>query len=271
MAARPSWHGAVEALRRAQTARGRAQIGAYALEGVRLHERAVRAGVALRAALVSAALAADPQPRVQALLADLTAAGCPPIVAPDAVLTEFTEGRGLGQIVGLAELPAPVGLPELIAARRPPLALILADIVEPGNVGALIRTAHAAGATAVIAVGVSDPYHPKAVRTAMGSLFKLPVARAPALLPALTTLRELGVQTAAALTAGGTPLPQAAFAPGGVALCLGGEYHGLPAAVRDAFDLAVSIPMPGGVDSYSVNAAAAILLYTAAQAMLRGG
>jgi TrmH family RNA methyltransferase len=257
------WRGSAERVRRTLTARGRTQSGYFSIEGIRLHERALRAGKQVETAVLSESLAASRSPRVQALLADLQSAGSRLVVVPDNVVAELTEGRDLGAILGLVALPASPSLPAIVSAQpaRPPLLLVAADIKEPGNTGALVRTALAGGATAFIASGISDPYHPKAVRTSMGSLFKLPVITAGDTRQLLQELSELGVARAGLAVDGELLLPQVTFADGGVALIVGSEAWGLAPESRALVDYLVSIPMREGVDSYSVNAAAAIALY----------
>ncbi len=132
---------------------------------------------------------------------------------------------------------------------------------DPGNVGALTRTALASGATALIAAGISDPYHPRAVRTSMGSLFRIPILRVQSGKALLDELRTLGVVTIGMVTGGGTPLPRVDLRDTPTALFVGREAFGLDGSTIDSLDHLVSIPMASAVDSYSVNAAAAIALY----------
>jgi TrmH family RNA methyltransferase len=131
---------------------------------------------------------------------------------------------------------------------RPP-CLYLHGVGDPGNVGAIVRTAHGLlGGTVVIGPDCADPYGPKAVRASMGSIFGQPLLRA-------------GV--------GATPRPRIAFvAHGGeglggldevATLCLGAERDGLPADVLRECDAKVTIPLrAGGAESLNVAAAAAI-------------
>ena len=175
VAANESWQGDLERLRRAQTARGRAQSGTISIEGLRLHERALRAGRTVELALVGTAVLNSDSRRVQTLLAALREAGTRVVVVPDGIIQAETGGRDLGALLGLLARPTQPSLDELMREAARPLFLAAVDIREPGNVGALARTAHAAGATAFLTSGASDPYHPKALRTSMGSLLKLPV------------------------------------------------------------------------------------------------
>ena len=206
----------------------------------------------------------------------MAAAGCPVTPAPDAIMADLTAGRDLGQLLGLVRLPPPVTLSELLpppntpTAAVPPApphpcspALFLAavDITDPGNVGALTRTAHAAGAAALLVTGASDPFHPRATHISRGSIFKLPIVAYADAAALLTELHRLGVASVATTANDGAPLPRLARPPGPVAVLMGNEAEGLPAEVATTVDIRVTIPMAAGVDSYSVNAAAAIVLY----------
>lgn len=259
------WESIAEMVRRVSSRQGRRRSGLYAIEGTRLVERALRAGAPMTAVLAAERLVATPDPRHRALFDTLHLATVPLVVAPDAVMAELTEGRDLGRVLGLVRLPLPMTLDELLARVADPLppALFLAaiDITDPGNVGALTRTAHAAGATALLVAGASDPFHPRATRISRGSIFRLPIVpyATAAALPA--DLRRCGVTAVATSASGGVSLPDLPPSSGPLAVLMGNEAEGLPPEVATAVDVCVTIPMPPGVDSYSVNAAAAIVLY----------
>lgn len=133
------------------------------------------------------------------------------------------------------------------AATAP--CLYLHGVADPGNVGTIVRTAHALlGGSVVLGPGCADPFSPKAVRASMGSIFAQPVVRA-------------GIES--------TPAPRAALvahggsAPGtlqgAATLCLGAEREGLPDEVLTACELQVTIPLqPDGAESLNVAAVAAI-------------
>jgi TrmH family RNA methyltransferase len=239
------------------TAKGRARYGRFSIEGTRLFERAVRAHVPITHALVGELFGQNERER--ALLDALQATDCTIAIAPDVEMMELTNGRSLGAILGLINTPTPPPLIEILTGR--PLLLTAVEIVDPGNVGAMVRTAHALGATAFVTIGVSDPFHPKAVRTAMGSLFKLPIYRFPTLSPFLDALRRHEIPTIATVSDDGVPLPEARLSAQGGAVLMGNEYWGLDEAVITAVSQRVTIPMADGIDSFSVNAAAAIMLY----------
>ncbi len=134
----------------------------------------------------------------------------------------------------------------------------LSGVRDPGNVGAVIRSAHAlADGPVVLGPGCADPYSPKAVRASMGSVFARPPARGR--LRDLEGLR-LGLDPRAAATLGETELRPP------LVLCLGGEREGLPRG--EALDATARIPIrAGGPESLNVAAAAAVALYEVANRM----
>lgn len=263
-------------IRRVETTTGRRRAGLYAIEGTRLIERALRAGASLEVVLMAERLATDTASRAAALRAALADAGCPVVVAADRVLDELTAGRDLGPIVGLVRLPPPRALADVLdehlaAAQSPPvprppappLFLAAIDIRDPGNVGALTRTAHAAGARALLVTDAADPYHPRATRISRGSIFKLPVVQYESGDALLADLRRHRVVVVAAVAADGAPLPAVEWPNQPAAILMGNEGEGLPPPLLSGVDVRLTIPMAAGVDSYSVNAAAAIILYAA--------
>jgi RNA methyltransferase, TrmH family len=176
-------------------------------------------------------------------------------------------------LAGLADTSTPQGLvavvPSVVAGldglpAAPRLVCVLVEARDPGNAGTVIRTADAFGADAVVlTAGSVDPEHPRAVRAAAGSLFHLPVLAGvawPALRAALRDrgLRLVGADPHAADAVSAAPLHQP------TALVLGSEAHGLPATARDDLDLVVRLPMHGRAESLNLAAAAAVLLYEAA-------
>jgi TrmH family RNA methyltransferase len=263
MGNRDKWRGAVEAVRRAETAKGRAASGYFSIEGIRLHERAIRAGWQVEKAILAQSFYEDNSPRVQALIEELAKNGCRLFPVADEVAAELTDGRDLGAIIGLLRRPEPPLLRDVVAADpdQSRLLLVAADIKEPGNTGALMRTALAGGASGFVACGISDPYHPKALRTSMGSLFKLPVLTYSSTKALMPDLAALGMFSMGLAVEGDVSLPIVDFPEGGVALFVGSESWGLAHHVQQELDCLVTIPMREGVDSYSVNAAAAIALY----------
>jgi RNA methyltransferase, TrmH family len=140
------------------------------------------------------------------------------------------------------------------------LTTYLQGVRDPGNVGTVIRTAHAlCDGPVVIGPECADPYSPKAVRASMGSVFARPPARAE-----LSELRGLKV----ALDARAEAAVGELMLEPPIVVCLGGERSGLPAAIEAGADLSARIPMrPDGPDSLNVAAAAAVALHEVANRM----
>jgi TrmH family RNA methyltransferase len=141
------------------------------------------------------------------------------------------------------------------------LLVYLHGVEDPGNVGTIIRSAHAlAGATVVLGPGCADPFSPKSVRASMGSIFARPPARSP--------LAQLPGRRIALDAARGASLRELELGPGPAVLCLGAEREGLPQEVLEQADAVARIPLrTGGPDSLNVAMAATVALYEAAHRM----
>ena len=158
----------------------------------------------------------------------------------------------------LAEVSSLAHPPRVIAVYRRgdlprgtrPVTLALWQVGDPGNVGTLLRAADAFGAGVALSEGCADPTGPKAVRAAMGSLFRVP----------LSGFDEPQGKRVALVPHGGIPLPEL-DAGGNVVLVLGAEREGLPGDVLERCDELASIPQPGGGESLNVAMAGAIALY----------
>jgi TrmH family RNA methyltransferase len=142
-----------------------------------------------------------------------------------------------------------------------PLVVITEDVEKPGNVGAILRSADAVGANAVIAVGGTDLFNPNVIRASVGTVFSMPVATASAP-EAAAWLRERAIRIVTSRV-DAARLHVDADLRGAVAIVLGSEASGLSAAWRTPDIEAVRLPMLGVADSLNVSAAAAVLLYEA--------
>jgi TrmH family RNA methyltransferase len=173
----------------------------------------------------------------------------------------------------LSPVNSPTGV--VASARRPTVAktailqpapaLVLAatGLQDPGNAGAIIRSAAAAGATGVVLdEGSADPWGWKALRASMGSAFRTPVLRTRMLANMTREWRAAGLRIVATVPRAGTPMHDLDFTRPMV-LLLGGEGAGLPDAMVTGADWRVSIPMRGGIESLNAAVAAAVLLYEA--------
>ena len=257
-----SWKSIAAEIERTATARGRAASGRFSIEGFRLLERAVATGVTIDAVLVGESSLRKADRRAEILIDKLEQLGVEIATAPDLGLSQLIEGRETGAVTALLPIPEPVTLDSIADAEGSKRLLVAVQVDDPGNVGALTRTALAGGAEALVLIGPGDPYHPRAVRISRGSLFRLPVVRLDSTEALLDAAQRWKLRTVAAITHGGEPLDQ--FQPEGddrVAICVGSEAFGLSEEFVEQLDWSTTIPMTAGVDSYSVHAAAAILLY----------
>ncbi|HIG10287.1 MAG: RNA methyltransferase [bacterium] len=268
-----SWQRCLAELRQCESAAGRAALDGFSIEGLRLVERALRARAALEFVVLADSLMHSERPRERALVQALSACeGLELLAAPDAELTEFVQGRSFGALVGFVRRAPETSLARIFEAADADNgatgAVVLAaiDVQDPGNVGALVRTAHAAGACAFLAVGYCDPFHPKALRTSMGSSLCLPILTCAGTSKLRQAVKGAQATTLAAVSRGGTPLSRWRRSAKRLVLCLGSEAFGLPREFIATLDETVTIRQSSSIDSYSVNAAAAILLHRTLEA-----
>jgi len=147
------------------------------------------------------------------------------------------------------------------------LVMVLAAVQDPGNVGTVLRSAEAFGATGVVTTkGSADPWSPKALRASAGAALRLPVLRGMAIPVLLAQLRVAGVKiyAAGAHQRGAVPEASGGDLTEPCAIFIGSEGAGLPPEVESAADAQITIPITG-VESLNAGVAASILLYEAAR------
>jgi TrmH family RNA methyltransferase len=229
------------------------------LDGAHLIAEAIAAQLPVRVAIVRSD--AVDRPEIQSLLRLMDRAGVDLRVAPAAVMDAVSPVRSPSPIVALAEEPP--GSMERVFSPFPPLVVITADVQDPGNVGAIIRVAEAAGASGTIAAGRSaSPFGWKAIRGSMGSALRLPVTQNASVEDAVRRCRAAACRIVATVPRGGTSLFEADLA-GPLAVAIGGEGAGLSPGVIEGADLRVSVPMRAPMESLNAAVTAALLLYEA--------
>lgn len=240
------------------------------IEGVRLVEEALRHALPLEAVAYSPSLAETP--RGAALLKVLRRQPCRGAVLPENLMAQVSDMETAPGVVALGRRPA-AALPTVPDAA-PPLFVLADGLQSPGNLGALIRTAAAAGATAVLAtVGTADPFQPKALRASAGAAFRLPILAGPETPAQVRRLLQQGVRLVAADPHGDTPYDAFDWRRP-VMVWFGSEGHGFRAArdgVQAQPDARLVIPMDGGVESLNVAVAGGVLLYEARRRRAAGG
>ena len=235
----------------------RTEHGLYIAESALVLERALRSGHAPRAVL---ALGGSVDEAV-ALVGD----DVPVYSGPGELLAELTGyilHRGLIASMHRPALPAPEDL--LRDARR---VVVLENVADPTNVGAVFRSVAAIGADAVLVTPrCSDPYYRRAIRVSMGTVLQVPWTRVGDWPSTRELLAASGFHIAAlALSDDAVSLRDfAADAPDRVALVLGAEGTGLTPEAVAAADTVVKIPMAHGIDSLNVAATAAVAMYALA-------
>lgn len=235
--------------------RGRERRGLTLAEGVRLVEEALAAKIVIRGAAVAPAL--EGTPRGAALKARLMALGTPLETLADDELAGVADTEHPQGIVAVVEPPA-WRLAQIAPGPRG-VVLVLDGVQDPGNVGALARTALGLGAAGLLALpGTADLLNPKALRGSMGALFRLPTVHVTPE-ECLAWARDAGVELWATAR-DGVPVGQVRPA-GPVGLLLGNEGAGLDPSLVAAAGRTVAIPLAGPVESLNVAVAAGILLY----------
>ena len=160
----------------------------------------------------------------------------------------------------LAVVPAVGSVPRELPLPDNPLVLIAESVEKPGNLGAMLRTADAAGVDAVVAADpVTDWGNPNVVRSSKGTVFSVPVATATTA-ETLAWARECGIRLIAA-TPAASELHTDVDLTGPVAILVGTEKEGLTPEALDGADVRVRIPMTGKANSLNVATSAAIILY----------
>jgi TrmH family RNA methyltransferase len=228
------------------------------VDGAREIKQALAAGVRPSEAFVCDSLCrtADAQEAAERLVA----CGCDVWQVTAEVFAKIAFGEREAGVLLVAETPA-TSLATLNPRGTGPIAVI-EGIEKPGNVGAVLRSADAAGVAAVIVADpVTDLFNPNCIRASLGAVFQLPVCTATSA-QTLEWLRERRLAIFAARVDGQLDYTAAPLAAE-CAIVLGSEAAGLTSAWHEQDITAIQVPMRGAVDSLNISAAAAVLFYEA--------
>ena len=266
----------------------RRQRGRILIDGARELHRALDAGVRMLEVFVCEPLCHGDD--AQRLLPALPQSGCEILYVGEAVFEKLAFGHRSEGVLGVAEMPRPTlehvaaqlgwdGLgwggsltatptilstapPTAQSARIVPLVAVLEGVEKPGNVGAVLRSADAAGVSAVILADPrTDLYNPNAIRASLGTIFTMPVCEA-ASGDVLARLREHNYSILAARVDGAVSYTEVDYRRP-TAIVLGSEAEGLSPIWTGDDILAVRLPMCGVADSLNVSVTAAVLFYEA--------
>ncbi len=265
--------------------------GAVGVEGVRLVEEALTSGCPVEAVLFSesaeryrdrlAPLVARPETGFPVLcttdrlfegIADTEhPQGVAALVVPHAsTLEQMVKGEVAGTASRSGRFSDTQQEPKTCAA----LLVVLAGVQDPGNVGTIVRTAAAFGATGIVTAasgqsGTASPFAPKAMRASAGAALHLPILTGMALAVVLMQLKLIGIRTVASCAHQSDEENSGVRAPWQIewceptALLVGNEGAGLPEEIVHAADTRIHIPMATQVESLNAAAAAAVVLYEA--------
>lgn len=246
----------IKVYRSLATAKGRREHGLFQLEGTSLIAEAVAAGVAVQRVYWCPERVRHARERE---LLEALAEGAELFTVSERVLGQMSSTVTPQPIAAEAPIPE-TGLDD-VELRESCLIVAPVHVQDPGNIGTIIRTAHAVGATAVVAVGnCVDLYAPKVVRATMGSLFWMPAVREPEPARLLAWCRQHDVSVVAATVGAEESLPEMAFDPR-TTIALGSESQGLSEEFSAPDVRRAAIPMPGGAESLNVAVAAGIMMY----------
>lgn len=232
-------------------------------QGARAVRAAFAAGAGVRELYVAPDLLAGG--RDSDVVAAAERSGAAVVEVGVAAFASLTHGRPDGLLAVVQRPPTDL---EALEMGDEPLVVLAVGIERPGNLGAIARTACAAGADAlVVADPRTDVFHRETIRGSVGAVFRLRCAAAPTR-PVLAWLRARRIRIVATTPVAATPYWGAAYR-GAVAIALGCERHGLSSVWLDAAEEHVSIPAYGPVDSLNVAVAAGVVLCETARARRR--
>jgi TrmH family RNA methyltransferase len=245
-------------LRRALAHPGRDASGLAGIEGPNLLEEALRAG--LRVTTVFVAQGSEQLLEGFALPAETEVLLLPRELLDSALATETPQ-----PVAALIEPPAWSWADVLGGANKTaPLIVVLAGLQNPGNLGTILRSAEAFGATGILSLpGTVSEWNPKAVRASAGSVFRLPLLAVSAE-DCFTLLRKASVKIWTTAVHG-AEAADCIDLRGPVALMIGNEGNGVPQELAAQADGAVTIPCPGPVESLNAAVASSVLLYEASR------
>jgi len=251
-------HPAVKEARELSTSAGRQKHQAFAIEGLKNLQLALRLGKSLRSVFISQkSLLRFPQ----SALHDLARRNTPAYSASPSIIAKILATRYQPDSECVSVIQMEQWNLQRLTARKPDFVLLCDHVVDPRNLGVTIRTADAASADAVILTpGCADPYSRSTVRASTGSILNVPILPDESPKASLKRLKEVGLNIIASSAVEGKPiwdhdLTQPA------ALILGNETTGVSPELRSLADSTLRIPTHGSAHSLNVAVASAVILF----------
>jgi TrmH family RNA methyltransferase len=235
--------------------------GECAIEGVKLVEEALRSGLHLNTLFFSEAA----RPLAEKLLPQI-ASRTETLVLPDALFKSIVPSDSPQGVAALLKLPA-FSIDQLVSRAGDGPLVVVAGLQDPGNLGTILRSAEAFGASGIfLTEGSVSPYNSKVLRGSAGSIFRVPFLQISSaeLIP---LLRGRKIRLLATSSHEGTPLPQISWTLP-FAVFMGNEGAGLSREIMRQVDETMAIPQANQVESLNAGVAASIVLYEAAKNLL---
>lgn len=228
-------------------------------EGEKILSGALDAGAELESLFVASGVPLSAE--TEKLLGRAKAAGIRIFDLAPGVIERVSDTVAPQPVLGIVRTPR-ASLGDLAEAD---FVVVCIDVRDPGNAGAVIRAADAAGARGVVCCeGTVDPFNPKTVRSSAGSVLHLPVVSGGEPDKVLDVLGNYGLRRLAAVAHGGSAHTEADLSPP-VALILGNEASGLPESLLGQVDARITVQMSGRAESLNVSMAAAVLCFEVAR------
>ncbi len=244
--------------------KGREESGTFMAEGLKLVIDALELGWTIRTLVY--AKAAKGKPLVEQAAVNTVASGGLVLEVSEKVISSITRRDNPQMVVGIFDQKWKPLRDIRPAAGETYVALD--RVRDPGNLGTIIRTADAAGASGVILVGdCTDPFSLETVRATMGSVFAMPVARA-SVDEFLSWRKTAGVSVVATHLAGSVDYRTIDYKKKPVVLLMGNEQSGLPPQLASQADQLARIPQQGRADSLNLAIASAVMLFEARRHLL---
>jgi len=231
---------------------------AFLIEGVKMVEEALRDAVGVKSVVAAPSLV---QHHGKGILKLAEHRGVEVLWISDRLMDAVAESKTPQPVMAIVAMKEYTE--EGLFAHPSGLIIVAHQLQDPGNLGTIIRTAEAVGASGlVITANTVDPFNAKAIRASMGSILRMPVVQIGNLPAFIGTCKQKGYQTVATALTGAKTHFDADFTRPTV-IILGQESAGLPQEIMADIDLGIRIPMADAIDSLNVAVAAAVILYEA--------
>ncbi len=247
-----------ERLKQARRVRDGRQDDLIFVEGERLIEECLQSDLVLKECFHSP----EASPRAEKILTELANRNCPLLPTADAVLATISDTVNTQGLIVIAERPT-AALDQLMTTDG--LVVCLDAVQDPGNFGAIVRTAESAGVVGVISLkGSVDAFAPKTLRSAMGSAFRLPIVTDVGADELAEKARSAGLKIVATAAEAETVYSDFNWQQPAI-IVFGNEANGIRQELLERCDARIRIPLQAPVESLNVSAAAAVILFEAAR------